>query len=74
MIMTDCIIAMKSRTLAEKAKRSAANENIRASIVSIDPSVTRRGCSVGLLLPCGDVGRMKWILDRRQIDYGDIIG
>lgn len=72
--MADCVIAMKSQTTAEKARRAAASERIHAEVVSIDPSVTKRGCSVGLRLNCGDAERLTTILERKNIAYGDMIG
>ena len=53
--MAECVIAMKSQTAAERARRAAAFERIYADVVSIDPSVTRRGCSLGIKLSCSEV-------------------
>jgi len=72
--MSDCILAMKTHTDAERARRIAVSENIQAEIVNIDPSVTRRGCSVGVRLPCSKSGRLVELLERRRIPYGDLIG
>ncbi len=72
--MPDCIIAMKTRTAAEKARRAAAFEKITADVVSIDPSVTRHGCSVGLRLNCADVDELTELMDKKNIVYGDVIG
>jgi len=72
--MADCIIALKNQTLAERARRAALMDRIEAEVVSVDPSVTRRGCSVGLKIPCEAVEKMKKILDKRKIVYGDVIG
>lgn len=72
--MAECIIAMKNQTSAERARRAAAFERIYADVVSIDPSVTRRGCSLGIRLPCSEVDRMKMILEKKNIPYGDVIG
>ncbi|MBQ8186142.1 MAG: DUF3343 domain-containing protein [Clostridia bacterium] len=72
--MADCIIAMKSQTTAEKARRIAASEKIRAQIVSVDPSLTRHGCSLGLMLDCADAVKLTETLERRNIAHGDIIG
>lgn len=72
--MADCIIAMKSQTTAEKARRIAVTERMGAEVVSIDPSFTRHGCSVGLRLDCDNARRLSEILDRRNIAHGDIIG
>lgn len=72
--MPDCIIAMKTRTAAEKARRAAAFERIQAEVVSVDPSVTRHGCSIGLRLNCADVDDLTELLDKKNIVYGDVIG
>lgn len=72
--MAECVIAMKSQTAAERARRAANYERIYTDIVSIDPSVTRRGCAVGIRLSCDDVGRVKSILEKKNIPYGDVIG
>ena len=71
--MSDCIIAMKSRTAAEKAKRYAARRS-QVSVVSLDPSVTRYGCSVGLRVSCSEVGRILALLERQGIEHGETIG
>lgn len=72
--MTDCILAMKTQTAAERARRIAVMEKIPAEVVSIDPSVTRRGCSIGIRVPCASVNGFLAMLDRRKIAYGDVIG
>ena len=70
--MQDCIITLKSRTSAERGRRSLPGAG--ASVVSLDPGLTRGGCSFGLKLPCRSVGRMKSELDRLGIPYGEVIG
>ncbi len=72
--MADCILAMQSMTYAEKAKRAAASLAIRCEIVSIDPSVTRRGCAYGLTFPCREAERLLASLDKKRIPYGDVLG
>ena len=59
--MQDCIITVKSRTAAERGKRSYPQAG--ATVVSLDPGVTRHGCSFGLRLPY-----------RMGIPYGEVIG
>ena len=71
--MSDCIVAMKSRTAAERAKRLAARRQ-DISVVSIDPSVTRGGCSVGLRLNCAEVPRLLREMERQGIEHGETIG
>ena len=72
--MAECVISVKSHTVAERVRRLAAAERIRSEIVSVDPKLTKRGCSVGLRLPCDDVAALKRILEKRRITYGDIFG
>lgn len=72
--MGDCVITVRSQTAAERARRAAALERVNAVIVSIDPSVTKRGCALGLRLPCEDVEQMKAVLNKKNIPYGDVIG
>ena len=72
--MADCIIAMKSMTFAEKAKRTASSIGIDTEIVSIDPSVTRRGCAYGLTLSCRETDRLISVLEKKHIQYGEILG
>ena len=72
--MPDCILAMKTRTAAEKARRTAAFAQIAAEVVSVDPTVTRHGCSVGLRLNCAEVEELTELLEKKGIVYGDVIG
>jgi len=72
--MPDCILTMKSRTLAESARRIAGEMRIGADVVSVDPSVTRYGCAFGLRIPCGAGERLKTALTRRGVTYGELIG
>lgn len=70
--MSDCIITMKSRTQAERARRCLPRAG--AVVVSLDPGVTKNGCSFGIRLSCADVQRMKAEMNRQGVPYGDVIG
>ncbi len=72
--MSECMITMKSVTYAEKAKKAARSAGIVGQIVSIDPSITKRGCAYGISLPCADVAGMIALLERRKIPYGEVLG
>ena len=72
--MSECVIGMKSRFLAEKSRRAAAMEKIESVVVSVDPSVTARGCTLGLKVSCEDTERVIAALERRKISYGTVIG
>ncbi len=72
--MKDCIIAMRSVTLANKAERALRSEGIGSELVSVDPALTKRGCSYGLTVRCDMVDNIEEILNRRGISHGEIIG
>ena len=72
--MSDCVVAMQSRTAAERGRRTAALARIDAEIVSIDQSFTKRGCSVGVKVRCDKIYTLTDLLDKNKISYGDIIG
>ena len=72
--MNECVIPMKSRTEAERGVRAARMYRIMATVVSVDPSVTKNGCSVGLKVPCDYAAELTYIFDSRGIGHGEIIG
>lgn len=72
--MTDLIIAMPSMTLAQKSVRVLSSYRIHAQTVNIDPSLTKRGCGYGISLSVNNLAEAKRILDKKKIDYGDVIG
>lgn len=72
--MNDCIIAMRSNTAAQKAARILTAQKIPCSTVNIDPSITRRGCGYGIELSCRHLADARRMLERKHVEYGDIIG
>jgi hypothetical protein len=72
--MNDCIIAMRSVTIAQKSVRILTAQGILCNTVNIDPSITKRGCGYGVALPCRLVTEAKRILERKHVEFGDIIG
>lgn len=72
--MSDYIIPMRSRTEAELGSRAARSHGIRASVVSVDPSLTRSGCSYGLRVSSRDAADVIRILGARGISHGEMIG
>ena len=72
--MTECVITMKSQTNAEAARRAAAGIRIPARVVSVDPNITKHGCSFGLKASCAELDRLKRALDQKGIGYGEVIG
>lgn len=69
-----CISAKKSMTHAIKAKKVLESSGIRSEIVSLDSSVTKRGCAYGVSFPCNMTERVQAILHKYNLDYGEIIG
>ena len=72
--MTECIIPIRTPTLAKKAERVLSAAGIRVNIVSVDPAVTKHGCGYGISVYCREADRARELLDRRRISYGDMIG
>lgn len=72
--MRGCVITMKTRTAAERAERAAQSIGVKGEVVSVDPSFTKHGCSVGILVVCGEVDRLLLYLKRKGIPFGEVIG
>ncbi len=69
-----CIASAKNITMAMRIRDALVRGGISAEIVSVDPSLTRRGCAYGVSFPCEYEWQVKRILGARKIEYGDIIG
>lgn len=72
--MRGCVITMKTRTAAERAERAAQSIGIKSEAVSVDPSFTKHGCSMGILVGCGDTDRLIAYLKKKGIPFGEVIG
>jgi len=73
-LFMDCIIAVRSQTFASRGGRLLHKAGIPYSIVSIDPSLTRRGCAHGLRIPASRCNDAKALFDKNRFAYGDILG
>lgn len=69
-----CIATVKSTTAAQIAQRALLKEGISVEIVSVDPAITKRGCTVGIAFPCADVTKVEKIMRRSGIAVGGFIG
>ena len=69
-----CISAKKSMTHAVRAKRILNTAGISSEVVTLDGSVTKRGCAYGVSFPCEMTARVQELLKRYGLDYGEIIG
>ncbi len=69
-----CIIAIKSMTVAMRARDILRRKNISSEIVSVDASLTSRGCAYGISFPCEREAEIKRMLRQGKIDYGEVLG
>ena len=67
-----CLISIKNLTAAQMAKKALLREGIYTSIVSVDPTLTRAGCSYGLSFNCAEGEAVRRTLDRASINYGEL--
>ena len=68
-----CIITFKSLTSAQQAGHVLSSLGIFSSIVSVDPSLTKRGCSYGVSVSCSRINDVKYILEKNSVKFGDVI-
>lgn len=69
-----CIAAMKNMTAAIKGRSALESAGIRCAIVSLEPTLTKRGCAYGLSFPCAYLDKVKSVLSSKRINYGEILG
>lgn len=67
-----CLISIKNLTAAQMAKKALLREGIYTSIVSVDPTLTKSGCSYGLSFSCAEGDAVRRVLNRAQINYGEL--
>ena len=68
-----CVIALKSMTYAIKAKNALNDISLDAQIVTLDPSLTHRGCGYGVRFNCMYLNEAENALKSRRIKYSEII-
>ncbi len=62
-----CIIPLPSETYAMSAQKLLSGYGIASRMVKIDPSVSKKGCSVGIETDCGYITKAKGILLNHSI-------
>ena len=72
--MNGCIAAVGSSTLAIRAKKALANQAILASVVKLDPGMTKRGCSYGVEFSCSQMENARMIFGKERIKIREYIG
>lgn len=69
-----CIATVRNMTGAMKIRDALVRSGIKAEIVSVDVSLTRRGCAYGVSFPCEKEAQVKRILASKRMEYGVLIG
>ena len=62
--MNTCIATISSLNLSIKAQKALANEKIYSKIVSLDPKLTKKGCSYGIEFAYSEERAVRTILRR----------
>lgn len=65
--MNTCIASISSLNLAIKAQNVLTQERIYSKIISLDPTLTKRGCAYGIEFSCSEERNVRTILRRAGI-------
>ena len=71
--MKECILTFRSQTTAAKASRYLKKNGTPARVISVDPSVTAKGCGWGISFECELTDVIKDKLDAKSISYGEVL-
>ncbi len=71
--MVDCTAVIGSMTTALKAQKALATAAIRANVVKLDSSVTKRGCAYGVEYNCIQEANVKAVLNASGICISRIV-
>ncbi|MBO5715390.1 MAG: DUF3343 domain-containing protein [Clostridia bacterium] len=71
--MNICIATISSLNLSIKAQKALAAEKIFCKIVSLDPSMTKKGCAYGIEFSCSEERAVRKILYRAGISPSQFI-
>lgn len=69
-----CIVTAKNLTSALKCRDILLRVGIGCEIISVDPAITKRGCSYGVSFSCDKESDVRRQLKKSKVDYGEIIG
>ncbi len=69
--MSKCLLTFRSQTLASKAAKTLGKSGKNVSVVSVDPSVTSKGCGWGIESECNGMDEIERILKQKGITYGE---
>ena len=68
-----CVAALKSMTIALKAKKALKEFNIEAEIIKLEPNMTQKGCAYGIKFDCFNLYNAESALSFKKIKYTEII-
>lgn len=71
--MNICIASMASINICIKAQKALLSNGIGCRIVSLNPSLTRRGCAYGIEFTCSHERQVKQILRDAGVTFSQII-
>ena len=69
-----CIATMRSITAAMTAQKVLRQVGIRVDIISLDSTLTKKGCAYGISFSCTYAARVRQVLDAKAVDYGELVG
>ncbi|MBR7033479.1 MAG: DUF3343 domain-containing protein [Clostridia bacterium] len=71
--MKGCVLTFRSQTAATKAAKYLKKVGAQVSVVSVDPSVTSKGCGWGIECDCSAADYISKKLERKGIKYGEVL-
>ena len=60
-------------TAALRAERVLRDGRIHGEVISIEPSLTKRGCAYGITVNLQDCGKAEALLRKRHVTFGEVI-
>ena len=68
-----CIFTCRSMTDALRAERVLREGRISGEIISIEPSLTKRGCSYGITVNVQNCEKAESVLRKRHVFFGEVV-
>ncbi|MBR6559337.1 MAG: DUF3343 domain-containing protein [Clostridia bacterium] len=67
--MKRCVVAVSSVTDAIRIERLLDNNSIKTELQKLDPSLTEKGCTYGIEIPCSRTTTTNKVLQHTDINY-----
>lgn len=68
-----CIFTCRSMTVALRAERVLRDGRITGEVITIEPSLTKRGCAYGITVEKSNCERAEKLLRKRHVPFGEVI-